>query len=78
MRAPDRGWKFKDPGLHRFIAFAIESDNPLNLSQMEKPLSRLMDAELDRFAAELKNPKKVRSWSLEIFAVSIFDKERPV
>lgn len=77
IRVPaSRGWQFKEPGLHRFIAFAIDSKEPPSLSEIEKPLSRLTDRELDGFAAELKDPRKVRSWRLEIFAVSVLEKER--
>jgi hypothetical protein len=75
--ATKRGWKFAELGYHRFIAFAIDSDEAPSLSQFNKPLARLTDGELDRFAAELKDRKRVRSWTLEVFAVSVMGEEQP-
>jgi hypothetical protein len=75
--ATERGWKFAEPGLHRFIAFAIDSEEAPSLSQMNKPLARLTAGELDRFAAELKDRKRVRSWTLEIFTVFVMSEEQP-
>lgn len=72
-----RGWKFAELGHHRFIAFAIDSKEAPSLSQMNKPLARLTDGELDRFAAELTDNKRVRSWALEIFSVSVLGEEQP-
>lgn len=75
--ATKRGWKFADTGLHRFIAFAIDSEETPSLSQLNKPLARLTEGELDRFAAQLMDRNRVRSWTLEIFAVSVIGEEQP-
>lgn len=74
--ASEHMWKFKEPGLHRFIAFAIDSEKPPGLSEIGKRLSRLEGRELDDFAADLKDFRRVRSWALEIFVVCVLGAER--
>ena len=78
MRVPgaERGWKFSELGLHRFIAFAIEAEAPPSLFGLDKPLLKLPDRALDDFAAELKDPTRVQSWTLDVFDVAVLDKDK--
>jgi transcriptional regulator with XRE-family HTH domain len=65
-------YSFDEPkGLHRFLTFAIDAAEPLSIATCAGREIPLGETELDVFAAELSNNRRVRSWVLDILLVGV-------
>ena len=73
-RLPDAPslYRFDEPrGLHRFLAFAIDADDPLSIATCAGRQTPLTETELDTFATELCDKQRVRSWLLDSLLVDV-------
>jgi hypothetical protein len=65
-------YSFEEPkGLHRFLVFAIDATAPLSIAMFAGREMPLDGTELDVFAAELSDERRVRSWALDVLLVGV-------